>query len=218
MVFLLAYRGGTLLRFAVARRSIDATLLSRVSAILSVIYSREREAPSLVLVNDSRLFAFTVNDGPRCCITLSHGMIEPLSDGELAGLLAHECGHIEEDHPQRLAVVLGMLASVKFSMGVPLLAAVAALLAYLMMVRHWEFAADMRAARIIGPSHLLTAFSRYMEISGDRPPSHFMEFFCAHPSMDRRMRILRHFAASSDNPEKAAPGHTKPCTTASSQA
>jgi Zn-dependent protease with chaperone function len=230
LVFLLAYFGGTMLRFTLRVGNPPAALHDRAAAVMADVRPIDRRAPVLTVFDQSSLHAFAVNDGRGTCVFISSALVGHLSPRELAGVLAHECGHISEDHPVRLAVVLAMLASVKFSVDIPLLAAVVVILAYLLMMREWEYAADQRACQIVRPQVVIDALTRYRQLSrGDRRPARarrftalrwcLSEILSAHPASGRRMRELRRLerATGSSSPNHLS-SESRLCTTASSPA
>ena len=109
-------------------------------------------------------------------------------------MLAHEYGHLIERHPSRQAIVLGLLAAVKMSVGVPAGAVLCVLLAYLMMLREWEYVADRQGARIVGIETMLSAFSEYRRLSSEEDLPEWSELLCGHPSLHRRIAALKHLA------------------------
>jgi len=114
-----------------------------------------------------------------------------LSNEGLRAVAAHECGHVISQHPTRIAVLLGLIASVKFSIGVPLLASLTVLLAFLWMLREWEFTADQRAVELVGATAMCAAFMEYRAIAGDAAEaSRFSELLSGYPSITRRLRRI----------------------------
>ena len=97
--------------------------------------------------------------------------------------------------------MLGLLAGVKMSIGVPAAAVVPILLAYLMMLREWEYFADRQASKVVGHETVLEAFNEYRAASGDKDSSKWAEIFCGHPSLRNRIDALKEYGASGGKPE-----------------
>lgn len=191
MVYLMAYRIGSILRFVIDKRIEAGTLIERGESILKEIAACSGVTATLLVFESSKLITFSVSDGHnRSCICISSGMISSLSRDAIAGVLAHECGHINANHPRRLALLLALLATVKMSGGISAAIVVMVILTYLYMQREWEFAADKKGAECVGPSALITAFNEYKSVSGEKDLSRLGEIFSAHPGMHRRIAAL----------------------------
>lgn len=125
----------------------------------------------LRIVQSDGLTASTVCRGTRYSVFLSSGLIDALSDDGLRGVLAHEGAHIREQHPRRIAVIFALVASIKFSIGIPPLAVLALLLSFLYMTRSWEFHADALAAKDVGADCLVVGLQEFQVAAKDLPKS-----------------------------------------------
>ena len=77
------------------------------------------------------------------------------------------------------------------SIGVPLGAVVAVLIAYLFMLREWEYVADRAAVVRAGSDKVLAAFAQYQAASGEKNASALSELFSGHPSIHRRVAAIQ---------------------------
>ena len=64
------------------------------------------------------------------------------------------------------------------------------LMAYLFMLREWEFIADAVAVTKTNVADVRAAFAEYRAISGEANMSRFSEFFSGHPSIHRRLAAI----------------------------
>ncbi|WP_126448201.1 M48 family metalloprotease [Sulfuricystis multivorans] len=149
------------------------------------------------VVNSERFIAITVNSGDTHRAFVSTRMVDSLTHGALRGVLAHEYGHVVNRHPIKQATILGLVSAVKFGVGIPVGAVVVLLLAYLFMLREWEFVADAAAVKRTSPEDVLAAFYEYRLIEGDKDLSRLSEFFCGHPSFRRRIAAINESLAVS---------------------
>ena len=148
------------------------------------------------IVESPRFIAITVRSGKTHRAFVSSQIVDSLSPAALRGVLAHEYGHVLCGHPSKQAYILALVATVKLSIGVPAGAVVAILLAYLFMLREWEYVADAKALERTGKLDLLAAFSEYQAVACERNLSRLSEFFCGHPSLHRRVAAV----ANTDKP------------------
>ena len=157
---------------------------------------RRQEAPAprqlmyVSVVDSDSFIAITVNAGRTHRAFVSTRMVDAFSPEALRGVLAHEYGHVDNGHPIRQAVTLGLVAAVKMSVGIPLGVAIVVLLSYLYMLRQWEFQADAAAVERSSSADVLNAFKEYLQIEGEKEISWISEIFCAHPSVHRRVEAL----------------------------
>ena len=105
-------------------------------------------------------------------------------------------GHVDNHHPLKLAVMLGLVASVKLSIGVPIGAVIVVLLAYLFMLREWEYVADAAAVKRVSAEDVRLAFEEFQAIAGEKNMSLLSEFFSGHPSIHRRVAAIDCVAAT----------------------
>ncbi len=218
MVFVLAYEGGRILRFCgkglvddpERRAKVRAALFDigileerrsgkrRKEGIRNLELHGERRldgSPAKMLmyvsvVDSDRFIAITVNQGKTHRAFISTRMVDAMTPAALRGVLAHEYGHVCHFHPFKQATLLGLVASVKLSIGVPLGAVAVILLSYLFMLRSWEYVADAAAVVRTSPDDVLAAFSEYQEIAGETNMSVWSEFFSGHPSLHRRIAAI----------------------------
>lgn len=151
------------------------------------------------IVDSDRFIAITVNQGKTHRAFISSRMVDSMTPGALRGVLAHEYGHVLNMHPFKQATLLGLVASVKLSIGVPLGAVVVILLAYLFMLREWEYVADAAAVERTGEEDVFAAFGEYQSISGEKDMSVISEFFSGHPSFHRRVSAISRLNSSRTN-------------------
>lgn len=221
LVFFLAYEGGRVLSFCGKGLVDDEERRSKIREALQAIgvieerrrRSRRRKfgnpderrsaprnpgelAMYVSVIDSPKFIAVSVNEGGSHRAFVSTGMVDQLSPAALRGVLAHEFGHIENAHPLKQASILGMVAAVKMSIGVPLGAIVAILMAYLFMLREWEYVADESATKRTGAGDVLKAFSEYRDIAGDQGMNRLSEMFCGHPSINRRVAAVERLAAA----------------------
>ena len=142
------------------------------------------------VVESDRFIAITVNAGESHRAFISTRLVDSLTPDALRGVLAHEYGHVDNAHPLKQATILGIVAAVKMSIGVPLGAVAIILMAYLFMLREWEFIADASAVKRSCYQDVLAAFSEYRAISGEKDISRFSELFSGHPGVHRRIASI----------------------------
>jgi Zn-dependent protease with chaperone function len=190
-VFLLALMGGKVLGFCAKGRVADLERLQKVFAALAKIGIPDgRYSIAVTIVEYSHLVSITVREGRGHRIFMSAKMIDALGADALRGVLAHEYGHIRNGHPLKLVVLLGLVAAVKMGLGVPLPAVICVFMAYLYMLRQWEYQADAMAVTCASRDDMLAAFAGYRQLELDRDLSPFLEWFCAHPSMHKRIAAI----------------------------
>ena len=190
VVMLLAYRSGSIVRFVLGKQIAAGELHGKVKAALAAIRLPRPLRYRVVLYKAKNPSAFTVSDGGMCCIFLSSAMTEGLSSGALTCVIAHECGHMLERHPRKQFIILGLLACIKATTGITIAAVFIVILAYLYMLREWEFVADRHAAEIVGGDRLVAAFKEFGVLSGEKDISRLSESMCSHPSLNRRIAAL----------------------------
>ena len=142
------------------------------------------------VVESDRFIAITVNQGKMPRVFISTRLVDAMTPAALRGVLAHEYGHVCNEHPFKQATLLGLVASVKLSIGVPLGAVVVILISYLFMLRSWEYVADAAAVVRTSPDDVLAAFSEYQAIAGEQNMSVWSEFFSGHPSLHSRIAAI----------------------------
>ena len=184
------------MRAVMAPSRISPHLTDSVETAMKIAGAQIHRSPRMILYSSRRPSAVTASDGLHCCVFVSTSLVKALTPSSLVAVLAHECGHIREGHPLRMALMLGLLAGVKMSIGVPPAAVVPIFLAYLMMLREWEYFADRQASKVVGNEAVLEAFNEYRAASGDKDSSKWAEIFCGHPSLHNRIDALKEYGAS----------------------
>lgn len=223
IIFVLVYQGGSVLLFCGKGLVDDPVRRDKIEALLSIGVLEERRKSRRIarhskkyvgenmrrqdvrdkawtlmyvpVVTSDRFIAITVNSGRSHRAFVSSKMVDSMSAHALRGVLAHELGHAISAHPLKQAVLLALVASVKLSIGVPLGAAIVMLIAYLFMLREWEYVADAMAVKKTSVSDVQAAFDEYKAISGEKNMSRFSEFFCGHPSIHRRLAAIQSLAS-----------------------
>lgn len=190
VVMLLAYRGGSIVRFVLGGKLGTSDLHAKLDSAMSAVRLSKPIRYRVVLYKGKNPSAFTISDGGECCIFMSSAMASGLSAGALACVIAHECGHMIERHPRKQFIILGLLACVKATTGITIAAIFMVILAYLYMLREWEFIADKHAAEIVGADCVVSAFNEFRALSGEKDISRLSEFMCSHPSLNRRIAAL----------------------------
>lgn len=169
---------------------------------LEVPSDKDPSLATLFLVHDPRVNAF-VTDKRRIYVT--RGLLEFVrSDDELAGVLAHELGHLEGKHhktiakKQGLLTVLGTLAGVVATggAGAALAGGFLGRSAGLRYNRRAEHDADRRGLKLMGaagyhPVGMLTFMERLAEEGGNDLSDPVSVFFSTHPPTTQRAGNFR---------------------------
>ena len=147
------------------------------------------------------------------------------SDHELAGVVAHEMGHIDKKHSVKQAEKSGLMTALVIGMGLykktqkaAPFAAIAAYFANLKFSRDDEFEADACAVKYMhaagyNPNGLLTFFDK---INRDSKTSKVTKYFSTHPPTTDRINAVKKQIAKL--PGAAAPSEQTQQTTTSSAA
>lgn len=182
--------------------------------------------PDVYVLRDGGFNAYASGSARRGALALSEELIVSLRPQELAAVLAHEIGHVVEQHPRvltfaaranthvtrsacaaALKLVAGRPAHLPRGLGIlPLLvmAAAAPLAAYLLrcaLSRLCEYAADRRAAQVLGDVqgllHALDSLQRRSEPMGGAavPGDLFTPLLRSHPHPHERIWTLVRTAA-----------------------
>ena len=215
VVFMMAIEGGVLLRFC-AKGLVKPQQISSITHEMMSSVGCGKLGIRVTPMDSDSVFAVTVSEGFSFRTFISRGLLVKFSTEGIRGVAAHECGHVMSGHTKRLATLLGLIAAVKFSVGVPLMASVAVLLSFLWLLRQWEYEADARAVSLVGADALITAFADYekatgkSDAGGDVPVTQgnspnrswrsggtvlldaFLELFMGHPRIEHRVeRIVK---------------------------
>ena len=157
-------------------------------------------APRLVMVDDAGHIAFGVGMPSRSTIFVTQGLSSHVTTRTLEGVLAHEIGHISSRHTFVQAFVFAGLFTGKTLIGIPAALAPMILLGYLAALRQCEFAADRRAAELVGSEQAASALGELRDLVEERinKPSFangltswLMDGFSTHPSFARRIASIR---------------------------
>lgn len=222
MVFILAYEGGRVLLFC-GKGLIDdpARRLKVRAALLDIGVLEERRSGArrargrsdtnsgrrlpdsgpkelmyVTIVDSPRFIAITIKAGASHRAFISTHMVDTMSPGALRGVLGHEYGHVLSAHPFKLACVLGLVAAVKLTVGIPLPVVAVLLLTYLYMLRQWEFSADAQAVHRTSCADVRAAFDEYRAISQEKDMGRWAELISGHPSVHRRIEAIEREAAT----------------------
>jgi Zn-dependent protease with chaperone function len=177
--------------------------LDRLSARLAAAMEATAPAPYRfrVFVLDLKMpNAFALPGG---WIVLFRGLISSAEDSsEVAGVLAHEMGHVTHRHvTQNIMRAMGLRVLfdlIMGDMGDGLAGGLGQVLVYLSYNREAEAEADVAALALleaagIGAQGLARFFERLAETSGDMPAA--LQLFSTHPSHDARARLFAAAAA-----------------------
>ena len=133
-------------------------------------------------------------------IVVTHALIQRASSPEaLAGVLAHELGHLLDRHPEQgLLRALGLVGVVQLATGGSDFASATSLLAGLAYSRQAEREADGHAIRLLAAAGVATEglaglLENLARADGPEP----LSFLSTHPATEERLRQLRR------NPEAA---------------
>ena len=157
-------------------------------------------APRLVMVDDPGHIAFGVGMPSRSTIFITKGLSNHVTASTLEGILAHEIGHISSRHTLVQAFVFAGLFAGKTLIGIPGGLAPMILLGYLAVLRQCEFAADRRAAGLVGSERAAATLLELRNLVKERvrKPSAAPDFtswlkdgFSTHPSFARRIAAVR---------------------------
>lgn len=186
IVFLMAMEGGMTLRFC-AKGLMKMADSRKLDEVLSNLGTKELKI-SVSVINSKGLFAVTVPEGSGHRIFLSKSLLRSFSKDALYGVMAHEYGHVQHKHPAKQAVLLGLVAGMKMTTGINLVAGLTILFLYLWMLREWEFIADTEGIKIVGRDPLIKALNEYHSISGEKEVSSLIsELLSGHPCFARRL-------------------------------
>lgn len=189
VVFLLAMEGGRTLRFCA--KGIEEGGLANTHAITVQRDLSFGMSFNVSIVDSNRVFAVSVSEGKTHRVFLSRRLFSDFSSDALRGVMAHELGHMKHRHPTKQAVLLGLVAAVKMSFGIPAISSLLILLSYLWMLREWELIADSEGARIAGAGSLVKAFAEYQIVTGEKGDERVIsDVFSGHPSFSKRLSHL----------------------------
>ena len=187
VVFVAAIEGGVLLRFC-AKGLVAPRYISSMTRDLMVSVGCGSLGIRVSPMDSDAIFAVTVSEGRFSRTFISRGLLVRFSKEGISGVAAHECGHVIGGHPKRLAALLGLLAAVKFSVDVPLIAALTVLFAFLWLLRQWEYEADARAVNLVGSRALITAFADYEKAMGTSEAREVVSSISSDSSKRRSLR------------------------------
>lgn len=138
---------------------------------------------------------------PGGFIYVTRGLMKMVgSEDELAGVIAHEMGHVDSKHSVRQAEKSGLMTALVIGMGLNKktkkaapVAAIAAYFANLKFSRNDEFEADACAVKYThaagyNPQGLLSFFDK---INNDSSTSKVTKYFSTHPPTDDRISAVK---------------------------
>ncbi len=154
------------------------------------------------VVRSSRVNAFAAAGGQ---IVIFKGLIDKAGDAdEVAGVLAHELGHVKHRHPLKRAVDIYGIDLFLSSMGGNL-GSIGGFVLLLQNSREEEAVADAEGVKMLQGARISTSgfanfFARLSEEEGG--VSEFVSFFSTHPRPDAREEAVR--SAEDDVPDAPA--------------
>ncbi len=151
-----------------------------------------------LLADRKTINAFALPGGQ---IFITEGLLHRLKhDGEVAGVLAHEMGHVIERHSSKQMAKSGLISGVAGAAGVLLggdqrssqMGAALGNIASMRFSRDAEFEADKWGAEICilagyNPKHLLGVMDTLAQAGGGQGPP---EFFSTHPKTESRVEAI----------------------------
>ncbi len=181
--------------------SSDKTMLNRLGTVArKLIKQVERKDLTwrFAVLNSDEVNAFAAPGG---FIYVTKGLMKMCqSDSELAGVVAHEMGHVDKKHSVRQAEKAGLMTALVIGMGLykktekaAPFAAIAAYFANLKFSRDDEFEADSCAVKYMhasgyNPNGLLTFFEK---INRDSKASKITKYFSTHPPTTDRINAVK---------------------------
>lgn len=210
--------------------SSDKAMLNRLGTVArKLIKQVERKDLTwrFAVLNTDEVNAFAAPGG---YIYVTKGLLKMCqSDHELAGVVAHEMGHIDKKHSVKQAEKSGLMTALVIGMGLykktqkaAPFAAIAAYFANLKFSRDDEFEADACAVKYMhasgyNPNGLLTFFEK---INKDSKASKVTKYFSTHPPTTDRINAVKKQIAklpgqitSSGQREQAPLAPTSPAAT-----
>jgi predicted Zn-dependent protease len=181
--------------------SSDKAMLNRLGTVARKLIGQvERKDLTwrFAVLNTDEVNAFAAPGG---YIYVTKGLMKMCgSDHELAGVVAHEMGHVDRKHSVRQAEKSGLMTALVIGMGLykktqkaAPFAAIAAYFANLKFSRNDEFEADACAVKYMhaagyNPNGLLTFFDK---INNDSKASKVTKYFSTHPPTTDRINAVK---------------------------
>jgi len=181
--------------------SSDKTMLNRLGTVARKLITQvERKDLTwrFAVLNTDEVNAFAAPGG---YIYVTKGLMKMCgNDHELAGVVAHEMGHIDRKHSVRQAEKSGLITALVIGMGLykktqkaAPFAAIAAYFANLKFSRDDEFEADASAVKYMhnagyNPNGLLSFFDK---INKDSKASKVTKYFSTHPPTTDRINAVK---------------------------
>lgn len=196
--------------------------------ILQLSRGLKIKPPALYTLSTQGINAFALGDGRASGVVFVHGqMLAHLTQDEVESVLAHELAHLSSGHAMLMTFLQGMTApliapiaagagffmsllfgirgfrqhfiQVYHMLNILLFPLTTVLIALVM--RQWEFAADRRAARLVGKTKYIAALQclhgsffqhpDLLNLSAGKPGSDSEQWALSHPSLKQRIHALR---------------------------
>ncbi|MBU1108580.1 MAG: M48 family metalloprotease [Candidatus Riflebacteria bacterium] len=200
--------------------SSDKNLLNRLGTVArGLIKNVERKdlTWTFAVLNTDEVNAFAAPGGH---IYVTRGLMKMIeNESELAGVVAHEMGHVDKKHSVRQAEKSGLMTALVIGMGlykktqkVAPVAAIAAYFANLKFSRDDEYEADSCAVKYMSasgydPRGLVSFFDK---INKDSKTSKVTKYFSTHPPTTDRINAVEKQIAKLPARTTASPGEQMP--------
>src|ERR1700753_1821787 len=181
--------------------------------------------PKVYITENPQPNAFATGRSPEhAAVCVTSGLLQQVNQEELAGVLAHELGHVKHRDTLTMTIVavmagaISMLANMAFFMGgsrdrehplgmvgvvlVTMLAPIAAMLVQAAISRSREFEADRAGAQITGRPMWLASALGQIERAAERIENYPAD---AHPPTEERIARLRAMAGDEAVPVRKGP-------------
>lgn len=189
MVFLMGFYSAAPLsaRFLAPKGTEDEAMQKRLSDVVSTM---PRTTP-VFLYDHAEQNATTVGIVPQHSrVYVTSGLMSVMSDKGLAGILAHEDGHVQEHH---------ILVVLTYACTYALVAHVAedhnlfffGFFAFMTLRRHLEYRADASAAKLVGVDAIVTGLEELSKVYPTKRSSRWFVFAMPYPTLPMRIRALQ---------------------------
>ena len=174
--------------------------LNRIGDRIAAVSDRQDLVYTFKVVQDKELNAFAIPGG---FIYVHSALMDIATDDELAGVLAHEIGHVAARHSvKRLQTALGYQIVMGIALGLSGQQDIGQALDIVFNLttlgygRKDEFLADklaVRYSRLAGfdPNGIVTFFEKLMKVSEEGGKGRVPDFLSSHPQMQERIRQVK---------------------------